>query len=79
MELRTLKTGETLTRNQRNNLRKRLATTARTIVQVDVPRLLKDFKEPDCCPRTTYHHSKLNAYLLAAAVGQVLLCTRGKL
>jgi hypothetical protein len=34
VELRTLKTGETLTRNQRNNLRKRLATTARTIVQV---------------------------------------------
>ncbi|KNC84528.1 hypothetical protein SARC_03254 [Sphaeroforma arctica JP610] len=76
VELRTLKTGEILTRNQRNNLRKRLATTARTIVQVDVPRLLNDFTDPDCCPRTAYHHSKLNAYLVSPAVIQVLLCTR---
>jgi hypothetical protein len=41
VELRTLKTGETLTRNQRNNLRKRLATTARTIVQVHKFALLR--------------------------------------
>eukprot|EP00123_Amoebidium_parasiticum_P010321 comp20023_c0_seq1/m.24572 comp20023_c0_seq1/g.24572 ORF comp20023_c0_seq1/g.24572 comp20023_c0_seq1/m.24572 type:complete len:577 (-) comp20023_c0_seq1:622-2352(-) len=76
VELRTLKTGETLTRNQRNNLRKRLATTARTVVQVDVAQLLQDFSEPDCCPRSTYHHTKLNAYLISPAVSQVLLCTR---